>query len=73
MYPLLVTNDSVASPARLGPVIVILPSASLAVVTPPAPINLTVSSADISLRVLSSAATLNVYVPARLGLLIKLL
>ena len=68
MYPCVVTNVSVASPARLGPVIVMLPSASLAVVIPFAPMNLTVSSADISLIVLSSAAILNVYVPDRLGL-----
>ena len=41
-------------------VIVIEPSASLAVVMPPEPINLTVSSLPIVLNVLSSAATLNV-------------
>ena len=48
-----------------------LPSASLAVVMPPAPTNLTVSSLLISLIVESSAATLNVYVLARLGLSVR--
>ena len=53
------------------PVMVILPSASLAVVIPPAPLILTTLPAEISTCVESSAAIDHEYVPARLGLSVR--
>ena len=55
------------------PVIVMLPSLSLLVVTPLVPINLTVSPVCMLITVLSSAAILSLYSGGMYGLLVRLL